>query len=385
MSTDARMPTIGHVLHRMHIAGAEVLVAALCRALRDRFRFLVLCLDEVGPLGEQLAAEGIEVVCLHRCPGLDWAVARRLRQACSRHDIDLLHAHQYTPFFYAACSRTPLGGLRGRRVPILFTEHGRHYPDIRKRRRVLANRLLLRRGDHVTAVARFVRQALIDNEGIAAGRIDVIHNGIDPDAFAHTSPAARDAARQRVRAEWRLTADQPVLLHVARFHPVKDHAACVRAFAQLRAAVPDAVLLLAGDGEQRQTIEQLAADLGVASSVRFLGVRRDVPDLMAATDAFVLSSLSEGLCLTLLEAMAAGLPIAAADVGGNGEVVEHSVTGLLSPRGDAEQLARHMMHLLRDPALRRAMGQAGRERLLALFTQQRMHDAYARLYQHMLH
>ncbi len=384
VSTDARLPTIAHVLHRMHVAGAEVLAAALCRTLRHRFRFVVLCLDDLGPLGQQLAAEGIPVECLHRRPGIDWPLARRLRQACRQHRVDLLHAHQYTPFFYAACSRTLLAGLQRRRVPLLFTEHGRHYPDIRKRRRVLANRLLLCRGDRVTAVGDFVKQALITNEGIAASRIDVIHNGIDPDAFTHALPAARLAARQRIRADLRISPDQPVLLHVARFHPVKDHATCVCAFAQLHAAMPDAVLLLAGDGEQRQAIEQRAADLGVNPSIRFLGVRHDVADLMAAADAFVLSSLSEGLSVTLLEAMAAGLPIAATDVGGNGEVVEHHVTGLLSPRGDAQQLARHMLHLLRDPALARAMGQAGRDRLLAHFTQQRMHDAYADLYQRML-
>jgi L-malate glycosyltransferase len=343
------LPTVGHVLHRMDVAGAEVLAAGLCRKLNGLFRCVLLCLDDRGPLAEQLMREGVAVEHLHRRPGRDLALARRLRDACTRHRIDLLHAHQYTPFFYAACSRTPLAGLRKCRTPILFTEHGRHYPDIRKPRRVLANKLLLRRGDRVTAVAEFVRQALVRNEAIPAHRIDVVHNGIDPGAYTHTSQADRDAARQRIRAELNLAADQPVLLQVARFHPVKDHATAVRAFAQVHAAHPDAVLLLAGDGERRQAIQQLAGELRVANGVRFLGVRRDVRDLMAAADVFVLSSLSEGLSVTLLEAMAAGLPIAATDVGGNGEVIEHSITGLLSPRGDAGQLAGHITRRPRTP------------------------------------
>lgn len=377
-SAPHRRPRIAHVLHQMHVAGAEVLAAGLCRSLRDRFDFVLLCLDDVGPLGDQLADEGFVVQCLRRKPGIDLPLARRLRAAATRHDVDLLHVHQYTPFFYAALSRAFAAD-----PPILFTEHGRHYPDLRKRRRVLANRLLLRRGDRVTAVGRFVRRALTRNEGINPRRIEVIHNGIDPATFLAPDDCAYRQARQRARQSLQLADDQPTLLQVARFHPVKDHATALHAFAHVHAAIPRAVLLLAGDGPQRHAMREQADELGVAHAVRFLGVRRDINDLMAAADAFVLSSLSEGLSVTLLEAMAAGLPIAATDVGGNGEVVEHGSTGLLSPRGDAAQLARHLMHLLRDPALRRAMGAAARQRLLDHFTQRRMHDAYARLYDEM--
>lgn len=359
----------------MGVAGAEVLAAGLCRNLGDRFDFVFLCLDDVGTLGEQLADEGFSVECLHRRPGVDFALGRRLRAAVNRHRVNLIHAHQYTPFFYAGLSR----GLGGR-PPVLFTEHGRHYPDMRKRRRVVANRLLLRRGDAITAVGHFVADALVKNEGLSPRRIQTIHNGIDPAGFDPPDTPAYLDSRRRTRAELRLSDDQPTLLQVARFHPVKDHATSLRAFAHVHAAVPRAVLLLAGDGPQRENMQALAGQLGIAPAVRFLGLRRDIRDLMAAADAFVLSSLSEGLSVTLLEAMAAGLPIAATRVGGNAEVVEHGITGLLSPRGDAEPLARHLMHLLRDPVLRRKMGNAGRQRLHSQFTEHQMHAAYARLY-----
>ena len=101
----ADRPTIAHVMHRMYLAGAEVLAADIARRLKDRYRFVFLCLDEIGPLGVQLIEEGFDVVDLERRPGIDWAVPKGIRRAQRQYKIDLYHAHQYTPFFYAALSR----------------------------------------------------------------------------------------------------------------------------------------------------------------------------------------------------------------------------------------------------------------------------------------
>lgn len=366
--------TIGHVLHRLDRAGAEVLAAELARALNDRFRFAFLCLDGVGPLGEQLRDEGFAVVELGRKPGLDLAVAGRLRDAAAEHRVHVLHAHQYTPFFYSALSR----GL-GEMPPILFTEHGRHYPDPRKFKRMVANQCLLRRCDRVTAVGRFVKRALVRNEGLPARRVDVIYNGITP-AVGPASAADRRAARQLLNID----EHDRVVMQVARFHPVKDHETSIRAFAQVARQVARARLVLVGDGEGRSRCEALAAELQVAGRVTFTGVRADVSALLPAADVFVLSSLSEGVSVTLLEAMNAGIAICATDVGGNGEVVNHERTGLLSPRRDPQKLAEHVISLLNQPHRRAAMGEAGRQKLLRQFTQAQMHGAYADLYDTML-
>lgn len=368
-------PTVGHVLHRMDRAGAEVLAGDLARRLGDRFRFVFLCLDGVGSLGESLRAEGLPVIDLQRKPGVDRRVAGRIRQCCQAHGIDLLHAHQYTPFFYAASSRRWRSS-----PPILFTEHGRHYPDQRKPKRVLANRWLLKSSDRVTAVGRFVKQALIENEGIAEGRIEVVYNGIDPDAF----PVADAAARTKARGLLGLDEDVPVVMQVARFHPVKDQATGLRAFAEVARQMPKATLCLIGDGEERPAIEALASELPLSEQVRFLGVREDVADLLPGADVFMLSSLSEGVSVTLLEAMATGLAIAATDVGGNPEVVEHGRTGLLSPRGDDQAMGENLKTLLEDASMRSRLGKAGRARLLETFTQEQMHRQYADLYGRML-
>ena len=367
--------TVGHVLHRLDRAGAEVLAADLSRKLGDRYRFVFLCLDGVGTMGGPLASEGYKVVDLARKPGLDWALGRRIRREVKRHGIGLLHAHQYTPFFYSALSR----GL-GSSPPILFTEHGRHYPDERKLKRVMANRWLLKPGDGVTAVGRFVADALIRNEGIEGGRVRVIHNGIDPDDYPPADAASRAEARKLIGVD----VDSPVVMQVARFHKVKDHGTAIRAFAHAAEQFSDARLCLVGDGPQRSTMESLTQELGLQTQVMFLGVRDDIAKLLPGADVFMLSSVSEGVSVTLLEAMSTGLAIAATDVGGNGEVVEHKETGLLSPRGDAQALGKHLVTLLTDDEKRRAMGAAGRARLLEMFTQERMHEAYAGAYGQLL-
>ncbi|MEM9252216.1 MAG: glycosyltransferase [Planctomycetota bacterium] len=297
------------------------------------------------------------------------------------------------PFFYASLAR----GL-GRRTPILFTEHGRHYPDVRKAKRVFANRVLLAKPDRVTAVGQFVRHALHDNEGIPRGRVDVIHNGIDPDRFdpgPHGSPqrqAARDAAREVIRAVARdagkpaydIKDDTPIVVQVARFHPVKDHATAIHAFALAHDRHPDARLVLVGDGEERGAVEQAAWDAGVSIHTVFMGVRDDVHRLIPGADVFLLSSLSEGISVTLLEAMAARLPIVATDVGGNAEVIEHGHTGLLAPRQDARGLADALDRLLADANRRAATGDAGHARCHQRFHRDRMHADYAAMYRAML-
>lgn len=373
-------PAVAHVLHRMQYAGAEVLAADLLRKLGDRFAFTVLCLDGRGELGEAMAAEGWDVVDLGRRPGVDLGVARRLGRELKRRRVDLVHAHQYTPFFYAGLGRLL---TRTRGTPILFTEHGRHYPDPRKRSHLLANRLLLQPQDRVTAVGEFVKRALVRKEGIPAPRIEVRYNGIDPESFSMRTAGSIAHARQRLGLD--PDPDTPVLMQVARFHRVKDHETSVRAVADLADRGRRFTMVYVGEGETRPAMQSLAAELGVTDRCRFVGVRRDVHEILPAADVFVLSSVSEGVSITLLEAMATGVPICATDVGGNAEVVAHGETGWLSPRNDPAALSEHLDRMLGDNALRDRMAQAGRQRLFERFTQKPMHDRYAELYRTMTH
>ncbi len=199
-------PTICQVLHSLVVGGAEVLAARLARALAPQYRFVFACLDELGTLGEELRSEGFLVEVLRRRPGIDWRCMKALRRLWQREGVALVHAHQYTPFFYALAAR------HWRRLPpVLFTEHGRWFPDFRRPKRVLFNRLMLRRTDRVVGVGEAVRRALVNNEGIPSGRVQVIYNGVDGAAFngQMVEPAA-------VRRELGLADDQLIVIHVAR-------------------------------------------------------------------------------------------------------------------------------------------------------------------------
>jgi glycosyltransferase involved in cell wall biosynthesis len=350
----------------MQVAGAEVLVAETIRRLGRQLDPVVLCLDGVGQLGDRMQAEGVPVVHLGRRPGLDFSVGRRLAREIGERRLEIVHAHQYTPFFYTAVARP----LVPRAIHVMFTEHGRHYPDVVSPRRRLLNRVLLTRAaDEINAVCRFSADALAHADGFAARHPEVIENGIDIQKYG-----GGDARTARARLG--LDPDRRLVACVARFHPVKDHAMLLRAFARVAAFVPDVDLLLAGTGPLRGALETQAAEAGIAARVKFVGVRDDVPEVLRAADVFTLTSISEAASLTLLEAMASERPVVVTNVGGNPEIVEDGVHGRLVPRGDDERAAEAIVRLLADPAVARAMGAAGRRRVEERYQLDRTIRAY---------
>lgn len=367
-------PTVCQVLHSLNVGGAEMLAARLARRLTDRFRFVFACLDELGPLGRELREEGFTVEVIGRSSGIDLGCVRRLAAMARREGAGLLHAHQYTPFFYC---RAP--GPFVPRPPVLFNEHGRFYPDLPNRKRMVFNRLFLRRQDRVVAVGASVKQALIDNEGIPSGRIEVIYNGVRLDDFA-----ASGELRRQVRAELMIDPAAPVAIQVARLDYLKDHCTAVRAAERIRQKLPDFQLLVVGEGPERLKIEAEIAARQLAGCVRLLGLRTDVRRLLAAADLFLLTSISEGIPVTLIEAMGARLPVVATAVGGIKEVVQTEETGLVAPAGDDAALAAAAVKLLTDCRAAQSYGAAGRVRAEAMFSEDDMHAQYVRLYESML-
>jgi glycosyltransferase involved in cell wall biosynthesis len=369
-----KRPTICHLLHSLRVGGAEVLAARLARQLAGSFQFLFVCLDELGSLGGELREEGFPVRVLERKPGLDWGLPRRLAALWRREGVDLIHAHQYTPFFYAMLAR-----FLYRRPPVMFTEHGRHYPDYPRRKRIMANRLLLQRRDRVVGVGEAVRQALIANEGIPAERVSVIYNGIDFSSFA---PDA--AGRLAIRQELGLGATDLMIVQVARLDYLKDHVTAIRALERVVQSRTDARLVLVGEGPERDAIQEQVNQRNLGPYVRLLGLRADVGRLLAAADLFLLTSISEGIPLTVIEAMAAGLPVVSTQVGGLSEMIDHGTSGFLAPAGDAEALARGILSVADNPQLRKQMGRLGQERAFRVFSEELMHTRYVALYQKML-
>ena len=367
----SRRIRIAFVVHIMHVAGAETLIASIIRRLKDSIEPVVLCLDGLGTLGESLRRENLPVIALGRQPGLDLSTSGRLAHEIRAHRCDVVHAHQYTPFFYAALAK-----LRVRpHFHLIFTEHGRHFPDVVSRKRYWANRIFLSRlANEVTAVCRFSANSLRETEGFRRAPVEVIPNGID----LHDYHPADSRLDQKARLG--LNSKARHIVCVARFHPVKDHATLLRAFSEIRRSRADVELILVGDGPLRHDLEQQAISLGVADCVHFLGLRSDIPSILQAAELFVLPSRSEAASLTLLEAMASALPVVVTDVGGNGEIVKNGVEGLLVPRRDAAAMAKACLDVLADPDLGTKMGMKGRARVERSFRLEDTIDAYYQRY-----
>jgi glycosyltransferase involved in cell wall biosynthesis len=181
-----------------------------------------------------------------------------------------------------------------------------------------------------------------------------------------------------------LTTDALVLVQVARLDHLKDHLTAVRTLERVVARRPDARLVLVGEGPERPAIEAEIGRRRLTDHVRLLGLRRDVPRLLAAADVCLLTSISEGIPLTLIEAMAARLPVVSTNVGGVSEVVRDGETGVLTPAKDDEALAAAVLQLAEVPARCREFGEAGHRRAHELFSEPQMHAAYADLYDEML-
>jgi glycosyltransferase involved in cell wall biosynthesis len=357
---------VGFVLHGLQVAGAEMLVLQIIQRLRGQIQPTVFCLDSVGSLSHHFENLDVDVIALGRRPGWDLSVAWRMARHIRRLDLQILHAHQYSPFFYGTLAKL----FAGKAPPVIFTEHGRHFPDRVSKWRRAGNRLLLDRfADAINAVSKFSADSLACRDGFRRRRIEIIENGIDPDRFnlGISKPVDLDPGRRYV-------------VNVARFHPVKDHATLIKGFELVANQLADVDLLLVGDGPLRGELESVVLAFHLENRVHFLGIRNDISGILRASKVFVLTSLSEGAPLTLLEAMAVGLPVVVTAVGGMPEIVHNRVEGLLAPRQDAPSIAAALIYLLENPADAAAMGSAGARTIRNRYTIDRTVKRYSALY-----
>lgn len=354
----------------LEIGGTERLVVDLARRLRGETEIALCCLDRLGVWGEELQREGIPLYCLQRRHGVDLRAVWRLGGMLRRQRIDLLHCHQYSAFFYGA-----LASVLSPSTKVLFTEHGRAYPDIVSRKRALGNRLLAPLADGITSVSQAVKLALVNLEQLPARRIQVVYNGVEPRLY--TVPPETAAVQ---RAALGIAPNELAIGTVGRLDPVKDHLTLIEAFVIVRRQLPQVKLFIVGDGEMRATLERAIRLHHLEQAVSILGFRADIPLLLSAFDVFALASRNEGMPVTILEAMAAGLPVVATAVGDNPSIVEDGTTGRLCPSEQPGQFAQGLIELLRDESARRRMGIAGRERLLQRFTSERMLKQYRSIY-----
>jgi glycosyltransferase involved in cell wall biosynthesis len=367
-------PSLAYVVNALNPGGTERLVVDMSRVFARDFNLMVICLDEPGTWGRELRAEGIPVHCVWRQPGLDLSMPRKLAALFRAAGTRLVHAHQCTPWFYAALSR-----LRHRAPKLLLEEHGRFYPEVQNRKRALVNKLLIRPLTHrFVAVSEDVRARLERYEGLDAKQIRVIYNGVT--VPAQIDPAARAALRERLG----FRSDEFVVGTVGRFDSIKNLPMLVRSLAAVSQRHPKLRGLLVGDGPEMPRIRGLLAELGLAERVQLTGYRDDARQLAQCMDLFVLASFSEGTSMALLEAMAAGVPVAVTNVGGNPEIVTAGETGWVVPSDDVGALTQAVDEAVRDAGLRQRRAEAGRQRFHERFLFAGMIDHYRNLYRELL-
>jgi glycosyltransferase involved in cell wall biosynthesis len=353
-----------HLVTSVEFGGLEKVVLDLARRrTREMFEMQVMCLETAGALAPRFAELGIPVETIGR-PG-DWYLQRVTRLARRLRAVrpQVLHTHNPGPHLHGALA----AGLA--RVPVLVhTKHGRNKVERRLVRTI--NRFAASRSDCVVAVSDDAATVSREVERVPPAKIRTIHNGVDLEHYAYRGPRA---GRTGLRA-----------VTVARLDPVKDQATLLRAVRLIADKDPSFSIDVVGDGPSRSELEILRAELHLEHHCRFHGFQGDVRPFLAQADVFVLSSISEGIPLTLLEAMAMGLPGIATDVGGNREVIVQGETGYLVPVRSPAALAEAVLRLKTEPAGLDRLGQGSRRRVEEEFSLAAMVARYEALYLELL-
>lgn len=308
-------------------------------------------------------AAGMETHTLTKRSGFDWTLSGRLRKLCEEQRIQVLHTHNAVGSIYGASVAQKLG------IHHIHTEHS-NPASTRHLLRWLHRRAL--RNSEIVADSKKVGFTLSRREGIEAARIKLIYNGVAQSEFLHSKKQARMSLG--ILDEW------VVVGTVGNLRAVKNHAGLIEALAPTLKVKPEVHLVILGEGIERPALERLIALQGLEGKVHLKGARPDARDLLSAFDLFVLPSKSEGLPLSLLEAMGAGLPCVGTAVGGIPEVIDEGRTGLLIPSGSSEALSRAIQWLLDHRSEAEQIGLQAKQKVHERFSEGAMTSDYLRLY-----
>jgi sugar transferase (PEP-CTERM/EpsH1 system associated) len=373
-------PLIAHVLYRLDTGGMEQVAISVINHTCKRYRHAVIALAGIGAMRDRIMDPVVPCLSLDKKPGKDWGCYFRLWKTLRRLKPDVVQTYNIGTLDVAPIAR--LAGVRR----VVHAEHGRDVtdPDGTNRRYRTMRRWLQPFIARYVAVSADLESWLREGVGIAPRKVVCIPNGIDIGRYAETT----GSRELRPLLDTFAPPGTLVVANVGRLDPVKDQAGLIAAFKLLCDSSPDTSarlrLVIVGEGTCRKDLETQIARLGLRDQVCLLGDRKDVPEILAECDVFALSSVAEGIPLTLLEAMASGSPVVATRVGGVGEVVVDGVTGTLVEPGDPAALAQALCGYVEDASRRHRHGHAGRERVEQHFSLPAMLAGYTSLYDEVL-
>lgn len=367
----ATRPLVAHIIDRLPPDGAERLLVDLLRNRSADFDHVVLCLIEGGHLAAEVTAMGIPIVTFGYQGWKDWTILLRLYRWLAAQRPAVVHTHLFSADLWGRTAAYLAG------VPAIFsTIHSTNAWKTPLHR--FCDWILAHFSTRLIACSPQVAKVLAERDHIPTDRIVTVANGIDLARFRNTVPL--DLA-----AEFGVTADTVRLAMVGRLEPVKGHLDLLPVLAQLRQEGNDNFrLLVVGEGPLRPTIEDMIQDLALEDIVTLIGLRKDVPRILAAIDILIMPSRWEGLPIALLEAMVMGRPVLAAAVGGIPDVITDGVTGCLYPPGNSQFLATSLRRLLQDAALRQTLGAAAKKIVTAQYDAGQVCRHYETLYRELL-
>ena len=356
-STDNRVPVL-HFTNSMLWGGVEGHICGLLRHLSRRlFRPQLVCDPVLYERFRNAIPADIDITPLALSSPGHVGSAVRFAKLLRRERFQIVHSHM----FWSSLFASPIAWTC--RVPVVVeTLHGTEAWRTGWKASGIIDRTTTRFVSRYVAVCDSDARFLESKKHVPAKKISIIYNGVDTSHFA-----VPNDARNTIRQSLAFSENDLVLIMVARFHAGKGHRVLFDAMCQLLDIHPTVKLVCVGEGEGEPKLRALCKELGLAARVRLVGYQDNVPEWLAAADINVLPTFYEGFPLTVLEAMASGLPTVASDVGGIPEAVENGVSGLLVPPGDSHKLAEALSMLLREPARRMQMGHAARQRLMQSF------------------
>ncbi len=354
-----------YLLDSLNVGGTETQAVELARRLDPaRYDVTLGCLLAQGPLLEKLQGTAVHVEEFHPKGGIDSAggvyqllrLTAFLRRGC----FDVVHTHD----LWSNLMGVPAARMAG--IPAIISSRRDlgHLDWYESGRRVWLRRIQ-NLSNVVLANANPIRDSLIADDGFAAEKVRVIHNGVDVERFSSVS--------ENREQMFPGTSEQKLIVLVGNMHTdIKGHPWLIAAAHQVVSEFPSVRFVLAGDGAQRPEFERRVAELGLKENFLFMGRRSDVPQILRNCDIAVLPSKAEGLPNAVLEYMCAGLPTVATAVGGNAEIVRDGVTGLLVPAQDSQALANALSRLLRDPELAKRLAKDGQQYVIDNFSFERL-------------
>lgn len=367
------MIRVGHTIYAFKEGGMERgLLNIVNHGDPSRFTHTIICLTEAGAFARQITSASCQVIELHKYPGHDFGVIRKIASAASQCRLDILHARGWPTLV-----ETAVAARLARVKATVYGFHGKTMSDLSQRSllRRAVQALTIRAYRNVVTLNSRMRSDFAREAWLPESRIAVIANGVDVTRF---SPGRKNEA---VRKQYGLPADRLIVGNVARLDPVKNHEVLLHAVAKIAKHRRPPFVLIIGDGDHRPVLEQLIKALGLTNHVLLPGYREDIPSFLSCMDVYVQSSHYEGFSNTVLEAMASGLPIVASDVGGTRDLFLEGQEGRFFAPNDAQGLADVLTKFQENELLRKAMGDRARRRAAETFSLEAMVRQYEALYE----